>query len=382
MPPTKIALLGLGGVAEQLHLPAILVLPNSTLVAVADPDPARRRWARDRGVALPRFIYADAGQLLRETRPDIVIVGTPPETHAELCIQALEAGSHVFCEKPLAPTLEACDQIIATADRVGRFVAVDNQYRHLSFYRAARAAIDRGEFGRPYLLQLWQHMPSPGEGFPAWKARLNRLILYEFGTHATDLIAYLLGGPLGPSGGEAYPMAVTTRILGPLDQPDLVSLSRLDFPRGVTATMALNWRSKAPQRYLEVRLDCERASLRMSLGGVARLRLGWSAERRRPTLEWSLVRGGELRLERAGRSRVLAAERPAGWVTATAQALSRFITAIRAGAEPEGSARHARELLRTALACYDSAERGGALVRIARPPECGAGEGQPSSRAG
>ncbi|GIW06887.1 MAG: oxidoreductase [Dehalococcoidia bacterium] len=371
MPPTRIALLGLGGAAQQLHLPALLEVPNSMLVGAADPDPARLRWAVERGVALPRFLYEDAGRLLRETRPDVVIVGTPPETHAALCLKALDAGAHVFCEKPLAPTIAECDEIIDAADRAGRFVAVNNQYRHLSFYRATRAAIDRGEFGRPYLLQMWQQMPSPGEEFPAWKARLNHLILYEFGTHATDLIAYLLGGPLGPAGEEAYPTSLTTRIVGPLDRPDLVSVSRLDFPHEVTASMTLNWQSKAPQRYLEVRLDCEHASLRLSLGGVARLRLGWSTERRRPTVVWSVVRGGEARVERDGQSRLIAAERPAGWVTATALAIRRFIAAIEAGREPEGSARHARELLRTALACYQSAEQGGALVPLDRPTATG-----------
>ncbi|MFN8532433.1 MAG: Gfo/Idh/MocA family oxidoreductase [Dehalococcoidia bacterium] len=365
---TTIALIGLGGAAEQLHLPALLQVPDTAIVGVAELRPERRRWAVERCVVLPRQLYDDARTLLHETRPDVVVVGTPPETHRDLALLALEAGSHVFCEKPLAPTIEECDEIVEAADRANRLVAVDNQYRHLSFYRATRAAIDRGEFGRPYLLQMWQQMPSPGSDFPDWKANLSRLILYEFGTHATDLIAYLLGGPLGPAhGSDAHPTALTTRILGPLDQPDLVSVTRFDFAEEVTASMTLNWQSKAPQRYLEVRLDCERASLRLSLGGVARLRVGWNSEGRRPEVGWSFVRGGEARVERAGRSKLLASERPAGWVNATALALSRFIEATKSGRAPEGSARHARELLRTALASYDSAAASGALVRIPRP---------------
>ncbi|GIW10763.1 MAG: hypothetical protein KatS3mg061_1820 [Dehalococcoidia bacterium] len=293
MRPITLALIGLGGAAEQLHLPALLQVPYTRLVGAADIRPERLRWAAERGIALPRHLFDDPVRLLRATRPEVVILATPPETHAELCCLALEAGCHVFCEKPLAPTLAECDAILAAAAAHGRWVAVNNQYRHFTFYRHARRLLDSGAFGRPHLLQLWQQMPSPGTGFPPWKERLQRLILYEFGTHAFDLIAYLLGGPLGPArGGEAHPSALATRILGPADAPDLTSITRLDFPHEVVATMVLNWRSHAPQRYLEIRLDCEQASLRFSLGGVARLRLGWSSERRRPTLEWSLVRGG------------------------------------------------------------------------------------------
>lgn len=366
MAPTTIALAGLGGAAEQLHLPALLRVPHTALVGVADPDPTRQRWAVERGIALPRHVYDDPRRLIRERRPQLVIVATPPETHAAVCLDALEAGCHVFCEKPLAATLDDCDRIVDAAAQVGRLVAVNNQYRHLAVVRATRAAVDDGRFGRPYLLQLWQQMPSPGAGFPDWKATLTRLILYEFGTHAVDLVAFLLGGPHGASAPEAHPAAVTTRIVGPRQRPDLVTTTRFDFPREVTALMTLNWQSKAPQRYLEARLDCERASLRLSLGGVARLRLGWSAERQRPTVSWSLVRGGEARIEVGGRSTLLAAERRTGWVTATAAALGQLIAAIDTGREPEGSARHARELLRTVFACYDSAEQGGALVRLNR----------------
>ncbi|MCS7002803.1 MAG: hypothetical protein NZ518_08140, partial [Dehalococcoidia bacterium] len=122
-----------------------------------------------------------------------------------------------------------------------------------------------------------------------------------------------------------------------------------------------------PQRYLEMRLDCERASARLSLGGVARLELGWNSERRRPKLRYSLVRGGEARVERNGGSRVLATMAEPPYMPATARHFRQFLAAIRDNRTPEGSARSARELIRTVFAAYESAERGGALVVIERP---------------
>jgi hypothetical protein len=123
-----------------------------------------------------------------------------------------------------------------------------------------------------------------------------------------------------------------------------------------------------------MRLDCELASLRISLSGVARFEVGWNSEARRPRLRWSLVRGGEVRVEVGGHSRVLVRDPHAPFAAATAVHVQRLLAAVRAGREPEGSARTARELIRTVFAAYESADRGGELVRIERPATCRSGQ--------
>lgn len=368
MNTSRIAIAGLGSAAEQLHIPASRLLANVTLVGAADPSSKRRAWANAQGLG-PVFETVD--ELLETVRPDILIVGTPPETHRDVSLRAISAGAHVFLEKPITPTVAEADEIIAAARAAGRFVAVDNQYRHLDFFRETRSALDRGDFGRPYLLQMWQQMSPPTDNYPQWKSSLNRLVIYEFGTHALDVISYLLGGPNGPtkSDADAHPLAISTKLPRTKDTTpaDLVSVSRLDFADQTTATMTLNWKSKAPMRYLEVRLDCEEASLRLSLGGVARFRAGWSSEKRRPDIQFSFARGGEARVERNGESSILAQDRQAGWITSTANHLRQFTAATQTGREPEGSATQARELLRTALAAYDSVDLNGDRVVIDRP---------------
>lgn len=364
----RIAIAGLGSAADQLHLPALRLLPHLTLAGAADPSGERRNWAAGKGIGP---LYGSVEELLQKAKPDILIVGTPPESHRDIAIQALDAGAHVFLEKPITPTVSEADEIIAAAKSAGRRAAVDNQYRHIGFFRETRAAIDRGDFGRPYLLQLWQQMNPPSDTYPAWKASLERLVLYEFGTHALDVISYFLGGPLGPtkSPADAHPLAISTKLPRTRDAypSDLVSVSRLDFADQVSATMVLNWKSRAPMRYLEVRLDCDEASLRLSLGGVARFRLGWSSEKRRPDVQLSAVKGGEARVEKNGASYTLASDRQAAWVSATANHIQQFAAAVQTGREPEGSAEQARELLRTALAAYESVDMNGDRAVIERP---------------
>jgi len=132
----------------------------------------------------------------------------------------------------------------------------------------------------------------------------------------------------------------------------------LRFPEERLATLALNRVSHAPNRYLEMRLDCERASVRISLGGIARAALDWSYLIRRPIFRLTIVKGGEARAETGGRSRVVARDATRAYASATAAHLRKFIGEIQSGKGSNDAARHAREVLRTVFACYESARTG------------------------
>ncbi|GIW07914.1 MAG: hypothetical protein KatS3mg060_2719 [Dehalococcoidia bacterium] len=372
----RVGLIGLGGAAERIHLPALRSIQSVEIVGGADADPQRRNWAHRVGVP---HVFEGAEALIESTHPDVVVIATPPSSHRDLCLLALDAGCHVFCEKPFVMSVAEADEVVAAADRAGKLIAVNNQYRQMRIYRKTRAAIARGLFGKPYLLQVWQQMNLPPEHDPPWRAALSRRILFEFATHAIDLVSFLFGGwptpPIAPGYPADQPYAVSARTPYPLpaQNADLISVVRLDLAGDRVANLVFNRRSHAPQKYLEMRLDCEHASLRISLGGVARAEIGWNSEAGRPRLRFSFVRGGEVRVERGGQSRVLAREPAVPFAPATGQHFRRFLEAIAHNRVPEGSARAARELIRTVFAAYESADRGGALVRIDRPVERSSG---------
>ena len=352
----RVALIGLGGAADRVLLPALRQLSAARVVAGSDPNPAARDRAR-RHWRMPR-VYEHPEQMLREEAPDIAVVATPPLLHRDSCLLALAYGSHVFCEKPFMPSVEAADEVIGAAERAGRVVAVNNQYSHMPIYRALRRELDSGRPGRLYRIGVWQHMYLLPRDEGGWKAALApRRVLYEFGTHALDLVCYFF---------RAYPAAVTARSL--LARPDVDAdvciVMRLDFPDGRAADVVINRVSHAPKKYIEMRLDCERASLRASLGGVAAVELGWNSFRGRPRFRFSVATGGEARWESGGGSRPLARQSRAAFFDAAAANFEQFLAAVRAGTEPAVSARHAREVLRAVFAGYESADRGGELVRL------------------
>lgn len=348
-PPIRVALFGLGAVAERIHLPALASLAEVQVVAACEPDPGRRERVGGRfGIGR---LYPDARSLLDHERADLVVVGTPPDTHRDLCLLALEAGCHVFCEKPFVGTVAEADEVIAAADARRRLVGVNNQYRFMAIYRVPQARVARGEFGRLYFVQCWQQMFHPPFFERNWRAALTQSTLYEFGTHALDLVCWFF---------DALPLSVNAHIPYPRAdiKADVLAQVTLRFPEDRLATLVFNRLSHAPMRYLEMRLDCAEASLRISYGGVARLAAEWSRGLGRPTARFSLAKGGEARVERDGRSRPMAREWREALAPATARNLEELIRAIRAGETANDRARRARDLLRIVFAAYESASTG------------------------
>ncbi len=352
----RTAVIGLGKAAEQLHLPACARIPGMHVVAGCDSDVRRRDAMRTR-FAIPA-VYDDAQTMIAREKPDFVIVVTPPGTHCEMVTLALENGAHVLCEKPFMQTPDQADTVIALADRQHKLLRVNNQYRYMATYATPRQHIARGDYGRAYFMQCWQQMYHPNnEDATAWRADLHQSTLYEFGSHALDLISLYFDDAI-----PTHVHAVIPNVHRKFTSDVLIQLT-LTFPDDRMATLMFNRVSHAPERYLEMRLDCEDASLRLSLGGIARFsaEIGRYDGRNFPSLRVGWVRGGQTRVEQRGRSRIIAAERSAAFASATAAHLSEMVAMIDADNIDNARARHARDMLRVIFAGYESARIGKAI---------------------
>jgi len=352
----RVAVIGLGAGAQRIMLPGLASLPDIRLVAACDLDATNRQRAAT-SWRIPN-LYADAREMLVAEQPHVVAIATPPFTHYELSVLALNHGCHVYCEKPFMASIKEADQIIALAQQHGRCVGVNSQYYQMPIFRRVQDLLDRGETGRLYHIDAWQHMYLLPDREGGWKAALQpRRVLFEFGTHAVDLMCRLFG---------ALPEAVTARISKVREdvEADVCIDVRLDFPGERGATLSFNRMSHAPMRYFEMRLDCEGAAVRTSLGGVARFDLGWNADRRRPRWRFSFTKGGEARLERAGESTLLATQSGRAIGLAAGAHFAQFRAAIERGEAAGAMASYMREVLRVITACYESASKRGQLIEL------------------
>jgi predicted dehydrogenase/nucleoside-diphosphate-sugar epimerase len=123
-PNIRVGLIGTGKMGLQ-HLRAIKSLPQASIVGIADPsaDADALRRLVPNGAA----IVEDASTLLQQVKPDVVHIVTPPATHAALAVLALEAGSHVYLEKPFTPTRQDAEKVLDLARRRGLKVVAGHQ---------------------------------------------------------------------------------------------------------------------------------------------------------------------------------------------------------------------------------------------------------------
>lgn len=244
------AIIGLGNVAVEAHLPGWLSRSDVELVAAADIIPARRSALAAR-LTGARW-YGSAGELLERERPDFVDICTPPGTHAALIGEALERGTHVLCEKPLVSSLPDLATVRRLAARADRVLFTVHNWRHAPILRHAHQLIQAGEIGRLRRIRWETSRPEPagsgdGEG-RTWRldpAMAGGGILVDHGWHAF----YLLSEWAGRAPTRISARLETRRhVAWPVE--DTVT-SRLEFPDS-TAEIFLTWAADRRRNWIEL----------------------------------------------------------------------------------------------------------------------------------
>jgi predicted dehydrogenase len=185
---TKVCLVGTGR-AGQVHAESLVKhIPEGRLAALVDPnESALEKTARFFGID-SRF--SSLLEAIDRVAFEAVIITTPTSTHRELATIAAGHGKHIFCEKPMALTIEECDEMIAAAERNGVFLQLGFMRRFDPDFQAAAARIEAGEIGQPMLIKSLTHGPGLP---PAWARDLQTSngMLAEVNSHDWDTTRWL-----------------------------------------------------------------------------------------------------------------------------------------------------------------------------------------------
>ncbi len=344
----RVAIIGLGAVTRNIHLPAYKSLADKIeIVAGCDIDDTARRIGKEK-FSLPE-VFDNPQTMIEKTAPDIVAICTPPALHIEHSRMALETNCHVFCEKPLAENLFDADKLIRAAAKANRYVVVNNQFPYMNIHRAAKAAIGTPEFGRLLFLQAWQTLRPTTAPETDWRGQMKRKVCFEFGIHVFSLVRFFF---------DDEPMTISAQMPNPLSQfsSDVLNLITLEFADGRAASIILNRLTEAPERYLEMRLDGERASVHTSIGGEVRFEAGLHTRGRQPFFGLNLIKGGKAVWQNGNKSKIIAKDPINPFASSTAYHFENFIKAIREGGTPPGTIADNRKTLALVFAAYDSAE--------------------------
>ncbi|MGE5588227.1 MAG: Gfo/Idh/MocA family oxidoreductase [Clostridia bacterium] len=173
---------------------------GARLVAVADVDPASAARAAQE-LELER-VHTDYTEAVSDETVDAVCVASPVFTHAQVAVAAAEAGKHVFCEKPMALTLDEADSMIDAARRAGVKLQIGFMRRFDAGFREAKRLIDEGEIGDVILVRSVGRGPGlPGDWYLSFE-RSNGL-LAEVNSHDFDTVRWLGRGELSRVYAEA-----------------------------------------------------------------------------------------------------------------------------------------------------------------------------------
>ncbi|HYP14310.1 MAG TPA: Gfo/Idh/MocA family oxidoreductase [Bryobacteraceae bacterium] len=255
--PIRVAVIGVGNRGSFL-LGNTIKVPGVEVIAVCDLDPNRTEKAAAQISGKAPARYSDFRKMLDERKDiDAVIIATPVDTHKMIAIAALEVGKHVYCEKPMAATLEDT-RIMASAARSAKGIfQAGFQLRHDPARNAAVRFIRDGKAGRVLYLQGYRHSGDLPRDTP-WlfdSARSGDAIV-EQACHILDLFVWAIGKPplraMGSGGINLYQnqpqeRSVTDNYSIIYEFPDdiRVTFSHIFFdPKGFSGIKERVWCSK------------------------------------------------------------------------------------------------------------------------------------------
>lgn len=169
-------------------------LSDCRIVAIADPDEKQLKMSQSTiKRSTPKF-FTDYKDVLKMSEVDAVVIATPSYFHTPITIEALKANKDVLLEKPIAPTIEATDQIIKEYAKTDRIIQIGLEYRYSNLIRSLAHLIENGTFGNvmmAYCKEYRENFPSP------WFFDENKSggALLDKNVHHFDIFNWLIQSP-------------------------------------------------------------------------------------------------------------------------------------------------------------------------------------------
>jgi len=264
--PVKYGVIGCGAIAQRRHIPECLANPDSVLIGIAEFNQAR---CTELGEKFGVKSFCDHKDLLKLGEIDAVVVSGPNALHAPQTIDALNAGKHVLCEKPMAVTREEAKAMIDAAKKNNKYLMIGLNQRLMPPHVRAKEILKTGRLGKVLSFRTAFKHPGP-EGWSvdaakSWFFRKDQAFMGvtgDLGIHKADLMRWLLDQEFTEVGGM-----ITT-----LDKRDpegnLIALDdnailTLKTDGGIIGSMILSWTNYGLEENYTV-LYCQKGV--MSLG--------------------------------------------------------------------------------------------------------------------
>ena len=181
----RIGVVGTGMMGQDHVKRLAAAVPDARVVAVSDVNVEQ---AKRVGEGVGARVFSDGHELVGDDQVQAVLIASPGPTHEEFTLACLAADKPVLCEKPLAPTVDACLRVLeAEAAKPRRLVQVGFMRRYDDDFRALKATVDAGRVGRPLLLHCRHRNATSPPGFT------SDMLITDSVVHDIDVTRWLLG---------------------------------------------------------------------------------------------------------------------------------------------------------------------------------------------
>jgi len=194
MEKIKVGIIGLGTIAQLVHLPNLAKFNNAVVSAVAEINKNRLNTIADKFNIKER--YSSHTELLAKSDVQTVIISTPTSSHKEVAIAALKAGKDVLVEKPLARTYQETKQIVDAAKKYKKKLMVGMNLRYRPDSMILKSLLNAGEIGEPFYVKCgWLRKQSSSEKWFTKKEESGGGVIIDLSILLLDLSLWLLNFP-------------------------------------------------------------------------------------------------------------------------------------------------------------------------------------------
>jgi predicted dehydrogenase len=182
----NIGMLGYAPSVGELHGRGVATTPGLQLQAICDLNPRRLEMAEQQFPGVK--VYPSATELANDDAVDLVIVATPPNSHAALCVQMMAAGKHVVCEKPLALSRSETDRMVEMAEKMKVHLSCHQNRRWDPDFLAIKSALQEGRIGDLFYMETFVGSFSHPCGYWHSHEEISGGMAYDWGAHYLDWI--------------------------------------------------------------------------------------------------------------------------------------------------------------------------------------------------
>lgn len=192
MDKTKVGVIGLGGIAQLVHLPILSKLENVQLVSISEINKNRLKTVGEKYPFAKQ--YTDYNEMLIKEDLDAVIISTPTDTHGKIALDCLENKTNILIEKPVARNLKEAKEISNAAKKVKKIAMVGMNYRFRPDIMLIRSIVNSGELGDIFYINCsWLRKKSSLQKWFMNKNLSGGGVIIDLGIVILDLALWMLG---------------------------------------------------------------------------------------------------------------------------------------------------------------------------------------------